>query len=88
MEYAKHGSVFNRYVHVFVNRSQYIGPSIQHEVSTFENDTDDPSLFIRSRTVVDLLEDSGLFILLSHILSYLVEISVQIINGKSSSNDG
>ena len=57
-------------------------------VSTFENDTDDPSLFVGSRTVVNLLEDFRLFFLLSYILGYLVKVSVQIIDGKGSSDDG
>ena len=45
-------------------------------MSTFEYDTDNPSLFIRSRTIVDLLENFGLLILLSYVLSYLVQVSV------------
>ena len=54
---------------------------------TFEYDTDDPSLFTRSRTVVDLLKCFSLLILLSYVLGYLVEISVQIINGKGPFDD-
>ena len=88
MKYCKHGRVFNGYIHVFVNKSQCTSPSKQYEVSTFENDTNDPSLFIRGSTVVDLLKDLGLFILLAYILGYLVKVSIQIINGESSFDDG
>jgi len=58
------------------------------DVPAFENDTNDPPLFIGSCTVVDLLEDFRLFILLSYILGYLVKVSVQIVDGEGSLDDG
>jgi hypothetical protein len=88
VKYSKNGRVFNGYVHVFVIEGQCSRPSKQHGVSTFENDTDDPPLFIWGSTVVDLLEDIRLFILLSYILGYLVKISIQVINRESSLDDG
>jgi len=56
-------------------------------MSTFENYTDDPPLFISGRTVVDPLEDFRLFILLPYILGYLIKVSVQIIDGEGSLDD-
>ena len=57
-------------------------------MATFENNTDDPSLLVRSCTVVNLLKDFRLLVLLSYILGYLVKVSVQIINSEGSSDDG
>jgi len=57
-------------------------------VPTFENYADDPTLFIGSRTVVDLLEDFRLFILLSYVLGYLVKVSVQIVDCEGSLDYG
>jgi hypothetical protein len=54
---------------------------------TFENYTDDPPLFIRSRTVIDLLKDFRLFILFANILGYLVKVSIQVVDGEGSLDD-
>lgn len=52
--------------------------------STFEYYTNDPTLFIGSRTVVDFLKDSGLLILISYVLSYFIEVLVQIVDGEGA----
>jgi len=76
MKYAKHGRVFNGYDHIFAKLGQHLKCRDNMDVPTFENDTNDPPLFIGSRTIVDFLEDFRLFILLSYTLGYLVKVSV------------